>query len=610
MKNLLKQIKYFYSSYPKSKLTILFISSAILSVMEFVSVISIVPLLQILYDESIIEGNKYLSALYQYLRAESPKEFFIYLSVIVLVITVMRSLVVSVSKYYIYKYSLDVQYIFAKRLLESYLMRPYPFFIANDSSQLFRNVQYASNFIVSSFFVPIMEIFLGLMVISIIFILLLRVNITLTLGMLLVGMLVFFFLTFVVRKRISRMSAEKDSASSGLFHSLNQLLQGIKDIKILNRENYFYGKFSASLKALIDADRRFFPFSVVPSIIMQALIVILPVFVLLYLVTMDTPKGEVISLIGYFGVSLSRIMPNLNTITTSINRMKYHKFAIDLVYEELTAPRESAEPPGELAQETLPFEKKIEINGLYFKYPETNDPVLNNLNLHIEKNSSNAIIGTSGAGKTTFVDLMMGLFTPEAGQIIVDGKSLDVSNMARWRKQIGYIPQTIFLHDGTIASNIAFGIDEDKIDLDQIRSCLEVAQLTDFVDTLPEGVQTTIGERGVKLSGGQRQRVGIARAFYSNPDILILDEATSALDNLTESEIVNEIDQLAGQKTLIVIAHRLSTVEHCDKIHMLDKGKVIASGTYHELLETNKIFQNLVNVHNLKKKIPEIKIDL
>ena len=277
-----------------------------------------------------------------------------------------------------------------------------------------------------------------------------------------------------------------------------------------------------------------------------------------------------------FAVAAFRILPSINRMTQGINQLTYNKVAVDKIYPAIKEARENGADKRDVIQESgeegLHFEREIKVENITFSYPAREEKVLDKVNLSIPKNKSIAFVGPSGAGKTTLTDVILGVLEPLEGRILCDGTNID-GCMSAWHAKIGYIPQEVFLLDDTIRNNIAFGIPESEIDDNRVNEVLQEAQLLGFVESLSEGVNTSIGECGARLSGGQKQRIGIARALYANPEILVMDEATSALDNDTESAVMEAINQLAGKKTLIIIAHRLSTIEKCDTVYEIKNGK-------------------------------------
>jgi ATP-binding cassette, subfamily B, bacterial PglK len=312
---------------------------------------------------------------------------------------------------------------------------------------------------------------------------------------------------------------------------------------------------------------------------------ILTIMIVLY--TQDA--SQVIPVVGVYAFAGYRLMPALQQIYRHVTKARFHTSVLATVKQDLE--NSSVTFPDEVQR--LKFEDRLELTNIAFKYPTAKEDLLKNLSLTVKRNSSVAFVGSTGSGKTTIVDILLGLLPPDQGQILVDGIPLTKDNLRNWQANLGYVPQTIFLSDGTIAQNIAFGVGQDSLDMNAVIQAAKIANLHEFVETLPDGYNTLVGERGVRLSGGQRQRIGIARALYHDPSVLILDEATSALDNVTEEAVFQAIKNVMGKKTVVMIAHRISTVRECDTIFVLEKGQIVSQGSYQSLLGSSRQFQAL-----------------
>jgi ABC-type multidrug transport system fused ATPase/permease subunit len=307
-----------------------------------------------------------------------------------------------------------------------------------------------------------------------------------------------------------------------------------------------------------------------------------------------------VPVIGLYAFATHRLMPSLQAIFRQVTAIRFSARAVDILYEDLRSLEVKGNHPKRESKEIkpLPIKNKIELKNVSFTYPSAGKPVIKNLNLKIKSSSSIAFAGETGAGKTTAADIILGLLRPQSGKIIVDGVEITDENLPNWQRNLGYIPQDIYLHDDTVAKNIAFGVPSKKIDREKIKEAAKIANIDNFiVNELLDGYETPVGERGIRLSGGQKQRIGIARALYRNCDVLVLDEATSALDGVTETEIFKAINNVAKAKTLIMIAHRLTTVKNCDVIYLLEEGKITASGRYDELMKKNRVFRKMAKAN-------------
>jgi len=324
------------------------------------------------------------------------------------------------------------------------------------------------------------------------------------------------------------------------------------------------------------------------------------------MVLQDRPISSIVPIIAMFGVAIVRLIPAINQVTQLLTDLQFNIASVNPVYDDLTLLKESTQAfrSDRRKKQKLELKKSIVIKNLHYQYPKSTEQALNGVNLEILYGNSVALVGSSGSGKTTLADSLLGLLVPQKGAILVDGVSISES-ISGWQQNIGYIPQFIYLSDDTLKRNIAFGLPDDKIDNEKILKAVELAQLSDLIEHLPQGIETVIGERGTRLSGGQRQRVGIARALYHEPQVLVMDEATSALDNITEHQIIGAIEALKGERTVIMIAHRLTTVMNCNVLFFMENGKIVDKGTYQELLIKNADFREMAKEMTADKKPAE-----
>jgi ABC-type multidrug transport system fused ATPase/permease subunit len=385
-----------------------------------------------------------------------------------------------------------------------------------------------------------------------------------------------FFTTFF-KKVLVKKGEQNRELNVEVSKWILQSFSGIKEIKVTNGEQFFLDNYSQSYKKCARIQLEQSMLTYIPKPLMETVCIAgLLLTMIIRIVVTNADITSFVTTLSVFAVAAMRMLPSFNRITGYIGGIMFNKPSIDAVYKDLIEIEELMKETVRYEGEAKPLSlrENIKFENLTFSYPESDKNVLDKVNLTIDKNSSIAFIGASGAGKTTAADVLLGLLEPQNGKVTVDGKNIQ-ENMQAWHGCIGYIPQTIYLMDDTIRNNITFGIPKDKIDENRINQVLKEAQLDEFVKDLQEGLNTMVGDRGVKLSGGQRQRIGIARALYRNPQVLILDEATSALDNDTEKEVMQAIDGLHGTRTLVVIAHRLSTISKCDRIYEVGNGEIV-----------------------------------
>ncbi len=406
----------------------------------------------------------------------------------------------------------------------------------------------------------------------------------------------------IVKKNIAKIGETEQIHAGKMLQWTIQGLSGIKEIKVAGKENFFIYNFNWHAKQFTNAVRTAATIENIPRLALETIAVIAIVGLVLIGLSQGRSGASLLSGITLFAVAAFRLLPSVNRILNALTAIRYRSSALDAIYQDIRYLSEEIKRDKKLKSNPedapkIPFDRNLEFRNVTYSYPQSEQLAIPDLSLQIAKGQVVGIVGHSGAGKTTFVDLLLGLLNPTSGQILVDG--VDVStNIKGWRKNIGYIPQSIYLFDDTVKANIAFGYFPEHIDENRIWKVLKVVQLQELIAELPQGLNTMVGESGVRLSGGQRQRIGIARALYRNPRLLVMDEATSALDNQTEKAVTDAIERLSKNRTVIIIAHRLTTIQKCDVIYMMGKGQIIARGTYDELLTNSPEFQKLALVPN------------
>ncbi|MBS2016772.1 MAG: ABC transporter ATP-binding protein [Deltaproteobacteria bacterium] len=494
------------------------------------------------------------------------------------------------------------QVLLENHLMETYLRRPWVFHLQHNSSDLIHNVSYEVSqvftHVVVSLFVIAVEA-LSLLVLACVLVAIEPVAVP-SVGLVL-GLVSFGFYR-LIHKRATKVGEEQRVMQAEMVKWIQQGLGGVKEARIIGCEDFFIQQFA----------KRSGPFG--RSLVLHRMLGVLPKYVLetsgiLALVAMTilmfmrgATEADVLPVLGALAVAAVRILPSTAHILGSVSLIRFVKPSVEALWKALEPWPGDGKLGTRLSDvKPLQLQREIELDAVSFTYPNAPKPSLDGVSITIKKGESIAFVGGSGAGKTTIVDTVIGLLTPEKGAIKVDGVTLEGDATARWQRAIGYIPQTVFLSDDSIRRNIAFGVDDEAIDDERIRRALRAARLDEMVEGLPEGLDTFVGERGVRLSGGQRQRIGIARALYLDPKVLVLDEATSSLDGVTEREIVEAIEGLRAERTMIVIAHRLSTVRSCDRLVFMSKGKIDDVGTWDELVSRNADFRKLVELSKMSE---------
>jgi ABC-type multidrug transport system fused ATPase/permease subunit len=563
----------------KKKLLIIFGMMIIAALFETLGIGLIVPFVGILTNPEVIQEQPVLSYLYDLFNFESVTAFIIFAVLALLAVFVLKNLYLLLFNYIQFRVILNQQVKLSKDLFKEYLTKPYTFHLQRNTADLLRNVNGEIPNVFQGIIMSSFQLFTEILVVICILTLLLITAplATIIASVLLVGSVILFF-TFL-RKKISALGKEQQKVSGTMIKWVNQGLGASKEVKVSGKEGFFINSYTSQSQIKANNSRYMKMLELIPRLFIETLLVSIVLITMLVIVFQGTGTSQLISTMALFAMAAFRLMPSITRVVSLITTIRYNQPALTVVYDDLFRNKEESTSVDHHAvvvnKGKKAFTQSIQLKDISFRYPEQTDYAIKDVSLTIPIGQSVAFIGESGAGKTTIVDIILGLFRPEKGSVLVD--DINIHNQKQiWQQKIGYIPQFIFLSDDTIRGNVAFGIGNDEIDDKEVWRALEQAQLKEFVQGLPDQLETEVGERGVRLSGGQRQRIGIARALYHNPEILFMDEATSALDNETEKEIMKAIDGLKGEKTLIIIAHRLSTIENCDTVFKISNGKLIS----------------------------------
>jgi ATP-binding cassette, subfamily B, bacterial PglK len=543
----------------------LFLFSIFVALIETVGVAAIMPFISVASDFSLIHSNDYYQYFYDLLGFERDLEYVIVFGVVLIAFYIFRGFINLLYTYFLSKFSYERYHLFSSRLFENYLDMPYKNFIENNSSNLTKTIiNEVQNLtaIISSLLLIVSELLILIMIYSVMlyvdWVIVLFLSIFLTVNGL--------FLLKVVSKRIKKEGSDREIFQKEFYEIINSTFGNFKIIKILSNNKNILSKFKSISSNFAISNIRADTLGSIPRILLETVGFVLVSVLIIYLVDKNSGNvSESISILSIFVLGLYRLMPSVNRIMSSYNIIQYNYRALDIIHDNLMNNGE------DLGNKKIEFNKKITLNNLSFGYAD-NKEILTNIELTIEKGDKIAFIGPSGSGKSTIVDIIMGLYQQDKGAIFIDDNILNKLNIKSWRKKIGYIPQQVYLFDGTVAQNVSFGLNYNEV---KIKEALEKAKILDFLVSDQNGIDTFVGEGGIKLSGGQKQRIAIARALYQKPEILVLDEATSALDESIEKEIMDEIYDICKDKTLIIIAHRLSTVNRCEKIYKIENKKII-----------------------------------
>ncbi len=573
---MIEKLKYIFNRKDRIKLLGILVLLVIGSLIELLGVSIFLPFIQILIDPDVIQTDEKLRMIYEALRFKNVRGFLAFIALFIILVYLLKNIYLMLEQNAILKFSYETRMSIATRLLSTYMSEPYSFHLNKNIADLTGSIQYDTN----QFMLLVnasLQLVAEFAVILCLGVYLFHTSHSITL--VIMGLLALCFaLFFLISKRVSqRIGKQNEEYNARLYQWINQSLGGIKEVKVLNREGFFVNSYKDVYKKLIKGAKNNELLAAVPKYIIETICMVGMLLAVIIKMYWGQNNIEVFAVqLSAFAVAAFRLMPSAGKVSAYINNVMYGKPSLDLIYNDLksiegcnVANFDETKP-----FKTMKFENEITIQGLSFRYADADTDVLNDINLSIKKGETVALIGSSGAGKTTLADLILGLHEPTGGKILVDGKEI-IEDMDNYHHMLGYIPQSIYLSDDTIKNNIAFGIPEDKIDNDAVNEAMKKSQIYDFVQTLDKKENTFAGDRGVRLSGGQRQRIGIARALYYDPEVLVLDEATSALDNDTEQAVMEAIESLHGQKTMIIIAHRLSTIKTADRIYKIDNGHAV-----------------------------------
>ena len=588
----------------KFQLAALLLAIIVTAFTQTLGIASVFPFITLIMEPNLIFDNSWLYWIYQTFNFSSATSFIIFAGITMFVIIVLSNVISAFTTWLNLRFVWMNNHRLSRRLLEKYLSMPYAFFLNKNSSELSKNVLSDVAQLTGSFLIPLMNIVSRGLVAIFILTMLLWINALASILTILVIGGTYALIYWRVNRNLKHRGEKSLAANLFRFKAVLEAFGGIKDIKVLNREDFFLDVYTYHSYQFARHNSWNAVISQLPRFVLEAIAFGGVIIFVLVLLIQRGDATQVIPLSSVFAFAGYRLMFAMQEIFSCFTQMQFSRALFDRIYSDFTTPdKEGAQPVGQFKKEPngITFKKEIVLSNLSFTYQNTKQPVVKDINLVIKKNSSVALIGSTGAGKTTLIDIIIGLLQPQQGRMLIDDLPLTSDNLRDWQRKIGYVSQHIYLTDDTVTRNIAFGVPDQLIDREKLEQAARFANIEDFIKTeLPNGYDTIIGEHGVRLSGGQRQRIGIARAFYNDPDVLVFDEATSALDGVTEDAVLASILSIVRSKTLIIIAHRLTTVKNCDQVYMMEKGKIVASGTYDSLLADNKLFRAMAKVGKIK----------
>lgn len=589
-----RQFSAMFDKAEQRKFVLLGALTTLMALIDLIGVAAVLPFLAVAADPQAAQDSAPLLWLYNVSGVSSDRGFILLLGGFLLAFILIGLAVKLVTQYSIIRFAHDCNHSFSRRLLARYLFRPYAWHLDRNSADLGGAILTECEQVVTRSLLPALRLLSQGMVVIVLVGLLLFVNpviaIIASLGVGGCYSAIFIF----VRRQISRIGQRRIEANRKRYRITQEAFGGIKEAKLTGLEGSYIARYDGPAASYVRTAATSQILGELPRFLLEAIAFGgLVLVILALLVLQEAHLADIVPVLGVFGFAILKIFPAIQQIYQSLTQMRFGAPMLEKLYEDLAS---SAEPKAVVPahDQALPLRQDLVLEDLHFSYPSAGRAALTGLSLKINANSVVGIVGGTGAGKTTTVDLILGLLAPDQGRILIDGEVLSSQNLRCWQNTLGYVPQQIFLSDETVAANIALGIAPEARDHAAIERAAKLAELHEFIiNELPKGYETEVGERGVRLSGGQRQRIGIARALYRDPSVLILDEATSALDTLTERAVMEAVSNLGRAKTIIMIAHRLSTVKQCDSIYLLQNGKLEAEGSFDELIRRSNTFRQM-----------------
>jgi ATP-binding cassette subfamily C protein len=573
----------------------LFCGMALAALFEAVSIGLVVPFIAVLKDPGLLLNAAAAQPLLSALDIHRPQVLLIALGLGLAAAFLIKSSYLVLLYRWLFRYVFAMHVALVRQLLTRYLQAPYSFHLQRNSAELIKVTTQTIQRFTTGFLVSLLTVLAEVLVVVALIALLLLISPLATLGAVLALGVPAAVIYRSMQRRLAESGRVVERSMSSLIQWSEQAISGIKETLVMNHTRFFIDHHGYYVRRFADGMRTMMLLSNIPRLVMDTLAVSAMVAIALISLVRGQDLQSLLPVLGMFAVAAIRLMPSASRIASGLAGLRFHYAATEVLYHELRETEMDdfgqAHPAAERdAPPPLPFERAIVLEHLCYRYPSMSRPAIDDVSLEIPRGHWVGLIGPTGAGKTTLVDLMLGLFVPTAGRILVDGCSLH-DNLAGWRRNIGYQPQTVYLIDDSVRRNVAFGLADQEIDDERVWGALRGAQIADLVHSLPDGLDAMIGERGERLSGGERQRLGIARALYRDPDVLVVDEATANLDHATEAAIIDTLTGLRGRKTIIVIAHSLPLVRNCDRIYLLREGRLQNSGTYSDLFAADPAFR-------------------
>ena len=586
-----KKLLFLLTNQERKSAGLLLIMTLIMALLDMIGVASIVPFMAVLTNPGLIESNFILKEMFQFSNifgVENNQQFLFALGILLFILLVVSLSFKAFTIYVQVRFVLMREYSIGKKLIEGYLYQPYIWFLNRHSADLGKAILSEVNTIIGNGIKPLIELISKSIVTITLIILLIIADPKLALIVSISFSVVYGLIFYLIRSYLIQIGKKRLKNNQLRFTTVNEAFGAAKEIKVGGLEKTYIDNFSNSAKIFAKTQSSLSIVSQLPRFFLEAIAFGGIMLIILYKMTLTGSFSNALPIISLYVFAGYRLIPALQQIYASFTKLTFVGPSLDKLHDDL---KNLGSFNKNQNQGRLSVKNAITLKNIHYNYPSTSRTALTNINLTIPAKSTVGLVGATGSGKTSTVDIILGLLEPQKGILEVDGQTITKKNLRSWQRSIGYVPQNIFLTDNTVAGNIAFGVEPNDINQDLVENAAKIANLHNFVkDELPKQYQTKIGERGVRLSGGQRQRIGIARALYHKPQILILDEATSALDNQTEKAVMDAVNNLGRNLTIILIAHRLNTVKNCDIIFKLHRGQLVGKGSYDEIINKNENF--------------------
>lgn len=566
----------------KRKLPILILLFIFSSFLDVLGVGLIIPYMSFVVNPSILDEN---SSFQFFTSFFSNKDYvLLYMSLILILVFTIKTFSAIYINRKILKFSLDFGVELRSLLMKSFQNLPYSIYTQRNSSEYVYRIQNHTDQVSQQTLQSILRVISEGLITSMLFLFLVITSGGLVFYLIIFLGLIVFAYDRIFRNKIKLMGQKVTESSTNMVRGIYEGMSGFKEIKVLGKQHFFYDKVHENSRVYADVKLQHKIISTVPRFFMELILVSVVVFLVMAFSISGKSTINALPIISAFAVASLRLMPSISQIIASTTQIRFGKHAVDLLFKDVKSFDNLME--NSFTNSDNKIFKSFELKNVTYSYPKISEPAINNISIRIANGDTIGIIGSSGSGKTTLIDILLGLLIPDKGSIIYNQNPLR-DNLNNWTQQVAYLPQQVFLIDDSIERNIALGVEDENIDKKYVDLAIKKSKLSDLIESLPEGINTNIGENGIRLSGGQRQRIALARSFYHNRNVLVLDESTSALDQETEREIVKEMQDLKGDKTMIVIAHRINTLEHCDIIYRIEKGQIIFSGSYDQIIANN-----------------------